>query len=402
VFHEISRCCCCGGERLERYLSLGDQPLANQYVSQAVEQARFPLNVNVCLDCFHSQLSVRVDPEDLFRDYLYVSGTTETFRAHCAALAKDAVATLNVENPVALDIACNDGTLLECFRALGCRVMGVDPAQNLRAITEEKGIDVIVDFWNEEVAGALPARPNIITATNVLAHTADPYSFLVAARKALAEGGVILVEFPYSLSMFTEAQFDQVYHEHISYFSVGSFRKLARRAGLRIENLTFPAIHGGSSRYALTAGSEPDAAVVDEAVSREAAFGIDGVALYRGFQATVETRISDLTALMSQMRSAGYKIVAYGASAKGNTVLNFANCEIDYIVDDNALKVGMLTPGRHIPIRATSTLSEEPGRLCILLLAWNFFEEIKKRVGKLRSDKTETSFLAYVPKVTVC
>ena len=183
---EITSCRCCGEKKLFLYLDLGKQPLANSY-HKGENLPLYPLEVVVCQNCFHNQLSVVVEPSRMFKNYLYVSGTTDTFRKHCQDLARDAVKRFKIKDISVLDIACNDGTLLEFFRELGCHIWGVDPAENLRVITKKKNIPVVVDYWNEEIAKDLKKKFTIITGTNVFAHVDRVDIFLRACFSALEE-----------------------------------------------------------------------------------------------------------------------------------------------------------------------------------------------------------------------
>jgi SAM-dependent methyltransferase len=180
-------CRCCGSRNLIPYLNLGNQPLANSYHKNDIEQKYYPLIVNVCNDCFNSQLSIVVDPEVMFKHYLYVSGTTKTFKSHCATLAKETLNIVGIDNPNVLDIACNDGTLLNEFKLLGSNVYGVDPAENIREISKEKGFDVCVDFWNETSSKFFGVIFDIITATNVFAHVDDVDTFLNLSKNVLSD-----------------------------------------------------------------------------------------------------------------------------------------------------------------------------------------------------------------------
>src|SRR5258705_9897564 len=238
-------CRCCKQKNLLLYLNLGKQPLANSY-HKGEKLPNIPLEVMLCKNCFHNQLSVVVDPDSMFRNYLYVSGTTDTFKNHTKQLAKDAVARIKSKKIHVLDIACNDGTQLEYFREFKCDVMGVDPAENLRPITEKKKIPVIVDYWTKKVANTLSKQFDIITGTNVFAHVDDLDEFLLASKIALKEKGLLILEFPYADNMVTHNEFDTVYHEHLSYFLVNSFKILVERLGFHILDIRRTPIHGGS------------------------------------------------------------------------------------------------------------------------------------------------------------
>jgi SAM-dependent methyltransferase len=401
--HEHVRICrCCGGGDLVPYLDLGEQPLANAY-HRGEALPRFPLAVSLCRGCAHSQLGIVVDPELLFRHYLYVSGTTETFRRHTAELADDALAFTGARR--VLDVACNDGTLLEQFRARGCEVHGVDPALNLRELTVGKGLPVLTELWGAQAASELRASGaapfDLITATNVLAHVADPLEFLRACAAALAPGGTALVEFPYGVETVDRCEFDQVYHEHVSYFLARSLTALAERAGFEVRRALRTPIHGGSIRFFLrpTSGAPRHCGEVAALLEHERARGLHDPATYERFSARVQENGRALRVALERARRAGRKVVGYGASAKGNTVLNAFELDLSYVVDDNPLKWSLLTPGRDVPIRPPAALAEETEPLTIVVMAWNFLEEIQRRVLAVRGQRPGDSFLLYVPSV---
>jgi SAM-dependent methyltransferase len=399
-------CRCCGWAGLVEYLDLGEQPLANSYVREASRPClTVPLRVNLCPNCFHSQLSAVVDPSTMFGNYLYVSGTTETFRRHTRALAEEAVSVMKQRDGTAagarvLDIACNDGTLLGHFRDLGCQVRGIDPAANLREHTRAKGIDVDVAFFGRD-AGIEYAKQglrfDIITAQNVFAHVDDAEGFLAGVRAALRADGFAVIEFPYGRDMIGHNEFDTIYHEHLSYFLVNSFSRLARRAGFGVFKIAQTPIHGGSIRFYLAAGTE-HVPLVSEMVESEQAAGLLKQETYHNFAARVAKNRTDMRDLLARLKGAGRRIIGYGASAKGNTMLNYFQVDLEYTVDDNAMKWGLLTPGRHIPIGDPKRIAEEKNP-ALLVLAWNFFDEIKRRVAKITNGRR--SFVLYVPDVRV-
>jgi SAM-dependent methyltransferase len=411
---ELRACVACGsGVDLWPYLNLGTQPLANAYRSDPIVlPASFPLQVNLCVNCGHSQLSLAVDPETIFRDYPYVSGTTATFRAHCAELAGDVWMRTNHPRRV-LDIACNDGTLLEAFEDLGVglEVFGVDPAHNLREITREKGFKVGARFWDHETARDAVelwgGRFHVITALNVLAHVRDPVAFLSAARDALEPDGLLVVEFPYGADQVRTTAFDQVYHEHVSYFLARSFGRVARRARLVIEDVVRTPIHGGSIRFYLRhprARLELHAASFLRLIADEQEARLYDLAHYEGLARRIEERGAALGRLVAAARGADRHVVAYGAAAKGVVMLNaWARHGVRpdaLVVDDNPLKQGRYLP-HPVPFRveAPAALAGEPDELAILVLAWNFREEIEQRLRAIRPRERGDTVLVHVPDV---
>ena len=395
---EKNICRCCKKKNLVLYLDLGMQPLANCY-HKGERLPRFPLRVNVCENCFHSQLSVVVNKELMFKNYLYVSGTTSTFRKHTKDLAINAVRRFKREDLDVLDIACNDGTQLEYFRDLGCNVMGVDPAENLRSITINKKIDVVVDYWTRSVAKKISKKFDIITGTNVFAHVDNLDEFLKASKIALKKGGILILEFPYADKMIMHNEFDTVYHEHLSYYLVNSFRILIERMGFFIEDVMQTPIHGGSIRFFVKEGKKKHSKKINYLIDMEKKKGLFKTATYREFGIRVKKNKNEMKSLMKQIKEKGNRVVGYGASAKGNTMLNFFKISLDYIVDDNSFKWGFMTPGRNILIKNPEELAKEKRRLYIVVLSWNFYNEIAKKIRELRGRDTKDICIMYIPKI---
>jgi hypothetical protein len=390
-------CRCCGGTDLRPVLDLGRQPLANSYLQEPAELPTYPLELQVCAACFHSQLSVIVRPDLMFRHYLYVSGTSRTLRAHFAGFARAALGWVQARPARVLDLACNDGTLLEAFRREGCLVSGVDPAQNLVRLARGKGLEVFEGYWPQAQA-QVQGKFDLITAANVLAHVADPCAFLEAALGYLANKGAIVLEFPYCREMILHGEWDTIYHEHLSYFLVSPLLRLLDRLGAAVSHVCHVPVHGGSLRLAVRPGQAdhcPEALALAEAEGWD---GLLDLTTYEALGHRVEDTCRQLRALLGPPAAAGRPVVAYGASAKGNTLLNYCPLPLAYIVDDNPLKHGYVTPGRHLPIRPTATLAAEPPGLWLLLLAWNFADEILGNVRHLRPGRGDTAVF-YVPHV---
>lgn len=397
---KVTACRCCRAKNLLLYLDLGKQPLANSYLKGG-KLREYPLETMLCQNCFHSMLSVVIKPGLMFKNYLYVSGTTETFQNHCRELAKDAVTRMKRKKIRVLDIACNDGTQLGFFRKLGCDIYGVDPAENLRKITVKKNIPVIVDYWSEKVVQKLGKRFNLITGTNVFAHVDRIDRFLAACFLALENDGILILEFPYGNNMIKSNEFDTIYHEHVSYFLVNSFATLASRLKFRIVDLIQTPIHGGSIRFFLKKGASKHSEKVTTLIRKEKESGLFDIQTYKRFAKNVAKNRNSLRKLVSDLKKKKKRVIGYGASAKGNTMLNYFNLDLDYIVDDNPIKWGFVTPGRNIPIKSPKLLREEKENLYIIILSWNFYKEIVNKIKQLRGNKYRDSAILYVPKVTL-
>ena len=404
-----SNCRVCGSSDLLRYLDMGVTPLANAYLKAeqlGLAEPAAELALQICANCGLSQLTRVVERDLMFRDYLYVSSTTQTFREHCAELAATAMRVAGAsKGDWALDVASNDGLLLSCFRSLGMRVFGVDPARNLAAEATARGIPTIAEYWSPEVARGAVAeygRPATITATNVLAHVDDVHEFVQSVELALAPRGIFVVEVPYLIDFIERNEFDTAYHEHLSYFAVHPLRELLRAHDLAIFDVAhFPDIHGGTIRvFACRAGERRPSERVAAIIERERAFGVTNSKVYVAFGERVRKNMAELADLIGTLRSQGKRIWAYGASAKGNTLMNFSKMTADAIpavVDDNPKKWGLYTPGAHMRIVAPVELAAADVD-DLLLLAWNFEQEIVRRS---RAVGYGGSYIRPVPAVAV-
>lgn len=408
MYKIAKNCRCCGSDELVKYLDLGLQPLANSYHKNTNMSAYFPLEVMLCQQCFHSQLSIVVDPDLMFKNYLYVSGTTQTFRNHCEEFAEYVVGNHSSSKLTVLDIAANDGTLLKCFQELGCSTIGVDPANNLNEISKANGIEVINEYWNENAIRILNTRyftnkVDVITGTNVFAHVDDTFSFLENCKKVLNDNGRIILEFPYCDKMIKNIEFDTIYHEHLSYFLVTSFATLAYKVRLIIDKVIQTPIHGGSIRFTLRKAESLLDFHCEEAnalIQKEKKEGLLTLETYEDFSKKIKENKIKFNDLLANMKNKNnFKIVGYGASAKGNTMLNYFNVDLDYIVDDNPMKVEFNTPGRNIIIKKTSELKNENlAPLAIVILSWNFYEEIKEKIKNIRNNEP-CVLIKYVPTI---
>ena len=400
-------CRACAGERLMPFLNLGRQPLANAFLSTADDfskEAFYPLEVYFCETCSLVQLLDVIDPEILFRDYIYVTGTSETMARHNAAYARTVrdLLTLGADDLV-VEVASNDGSLLKQFQALGVRTLGVEPARNLAEAARADGIDTVDQFFSSDAARAIResyGEAKVVIANNVLAHVDDTRDFLCGARHLLGNEGLAVFEVPYVMELLDRLEYDTIYHEHLCYFSVMALRKLCERAGLGIARIDRVPVHGGSLRVYAGLQTHNTTAVLNlENAEREA--GLDSLARYSRFAANVETSRMLLRKMLCDLRAQGRSVAAYGAPAKGNTLLNYCGIDstlIPYTVDRNVHKVGLYTPGMHIPVRPVAVLQESrPDD--VLILAWNFADEIMNQQASYRAQGGR--FITPVPEPVV-
>ena len=383
-------CRICGGRRLSRFLDLGVSPLANRFLRPdqlGAPEPKFRLDVFVCADCSLVQLLEIVDPELLFRDYIYVSGTSETMRAHFAAFA-DALLSRCTFRPddLLVEVASNDGTFLEKFTGHGLRLLGIEPAINIAELARRRGIESLTEFFSEQVAERVTrthGRAACVLATNVFAHLDDVNGFVRGLCKLLAPEGIFVFENSYVRDMIDQLEFDSVYHEHLSYFSVTALSVLFGRHGLEVFDVEHQPVHGGSLRVFVKRVGASHA--VTEAPFRfreeERRAGLCDPAAYHAFAGRVHELRASLVSLLTRFRADGKTIVAYGSPAKGNTLLNFIGAGSDlvsYLVDKSPMKQGMFSPGMHLPVLPVERLIEDRPDYA-LLLAWNYTEEVVRQ-----------------------
>ena len=389
------RCRACGVTRLEPVLSLGPTPLANALLrpedAERPEQRR-PLDLVVCPVCWLVQITETVPPEELFRDYPYFSSFAETMLEHARAIAERLRTErhLGAESLV-VEVASNDGYLLQYYRQAGIPVLGIEPARNVaRVAVEERGVRTITEFFGRRLAAELVAkgsRADVVHANNVLAHVPDLNGFVAGLQLVLKDDGEAVIEVPYVRDLIDKTEFDTIYHEHLCYFSLSTLHHLFARHGLVIRDAERLAIHGGSLRVFVAkaracAPTPAVAALLDE----EAAAGMTGVAYYRAFAGRVAEAGRALCHCLARLKGEGARVAAYGASAKSTTLLTHLGIgseTIEYFVDRSPAKQGRLTPGTRLHIYPPERLlSDMPDY--VLLLAWNFADEVLAQQAEYR------------------
>lgn len=389
-YHRRTTCRACDGFRLVRFLSLGPTALANSFLRSSEEfdaEPVFPLDVYFCEDCSLVQLLDVIAPEVLFRHYIYLTGISETIARHYRGYANEVADVARLEaDDLVVEVASNDGSLLRCFDRLPVRTLGVEPATNIAERARESGVETLNEFFDSaagERIRELHGPAKAVIGNNVLAHVDDPLDFLTGCARLLAPDGVVVIEVPYIRDLVDRLEYDTIYHEHLCYFSVTTLLRLFERAGLRITRVRHVPVHGGSLRVygrpsATRRAHGEDAVVMAEL---EAALGFTSLSLYSALSRAVEKNREALLALLDNLRSRGKSIAAYGAPAKGNTLLSYCGIDaelIPFTVDQSPLKVGTLTPGTHIPVLAVETLLDRRPDY-VLILAWNFAEEIMRQ-----------------------
>jgi SAM-dependent methyltransferase len=407
MMSEFFTCRACRSTRGELVLDLGLQPLANNLLRPedlTKPEPRFPLRVFVCPDCWLLQLADLVPPVDLFTEYLYFSSFSDTMLRHARAAAEQHLNELHLgPQSLVVEVASNDGYLLQNFHRAGVPCLGIEPAANIAKVAREKGIETWAEFFGEQLARRLVAErgaADLIMGNNVFAHAPDINDFTAGLTALLKPDGRAVLEFPYGVELVEQTEFDTIYHEHVFYFTLTPLVPLFRRHGLEIFHVERLPIHGGSIRlHAARIDSQLVQSSVTKLLEEERAKGVNQTAFYRGFASQVSCLREDLLAKLSELKRQGQTIAAYGASAKGSTLLNYCALggeTLDFVADRSPHKRGRLTPGSHLPIVAPEELAErQPGHT--LLLTWNFADEILEQQCAYRERGGK--FIIPIPKV---
>lgn len=419
-------CRSCGERNLNTFLSLGRTPLANALISEehlSEPEETYPLDLAFCPDCSLVQITETVPPEKLFREYFYLSSFSDTMLRHAEEMATRLVQERHLgADSLVIEVASNDGYLLQFYRRAGVSVLGIEPATNIARVAQERGIRTICEFFGDALAEQLEAeqiRADVIHANNVLAHVADLNGVVRGIARLLKPEGVAVVEVPYVREMIDRCEFDTIYHEHLCYFSLTALDLLFRRHQLFISDVEVLPIHGGTLRICAekregeAVAAQQRGATHVESVARQQSLAVQrlvdeeqesGLArgeFYRGFGERVELLRRDLLTLLQSLKSQGKRIAVYGAAAKGSTLLNFFGIgreTIEFVVDRSTVKQGYYTPGMHLKICAPEILLEEMPDY-VLLLTWNFAAEILEQQHEYR--KRGGRFIIPIPEVRI-
>ena len=395
---ELDSCLCCGSDKLKLTLDFNEQPMANSFIDDPDDpELTFPLRLNLCEDCTHLQLSHAVNPDLLFKHYLYVSGTSKTLKEYFDWFVTYAESFFVDKPTTVLDIACNDGTQLDSFKAKGFKTYGVDPAENLYELSS-KNHEVICDYFTDAHVDTLKAKNiDIINAQNVFAHNSYPVKFLQQCRDIMHDDSLLFVQTSQA-NMVMNNEFDTIYHEHLSFFNANSMNELAKRAGLHLINVEKTPIHGTSYVFVFKKQTAPGN--VKDVLRLERGHALQDLQTYEMYAQKCYGVLEQLKEAISEYR-VNYRIVGYGAAAKGMTLINAGNLYFDFVIDDNPMKQGKYCPGSHIPVVSIDELDKyEDTSIIFIPLAWNFFDEISAKIKAKRNNPND-KFLKYFPKVTV-
>lgn len=403
-------CRSCGQPDLQIVLSLGSMPLANALVTaEQLDQpeSTYPLELAFCPNCSLVQITETVAPEELFRDYLYFSSFSDTMLRHAQAIVERVLELRPLgANSLAAEIASNDGYLLQYYKQAGIPVLGIEPAINIaRVAQDERGIRTVTDFFGAETASRLVEqgeRADVIHANNVLAHVPDLNGFVRGLRLLLKPDGLAIIEVPYVKDLIDRCEFDTIYHEHLCYFSLTALNRLFERHGLTIQEVERLTIHGGSLRiFVGIDGRATRSAAVTELLEEEMRWGVNRVDFYQGFARRVEELKASLRNFVFDLKGQKRRLAAYGAAAKGSTLLNYfgiGTSALDFVVDRSTHKQGRYMPGVRLPICSPARLLEEmPSH--VLLLTWNFADEILSQQAEYR--RRGGKFIIPIPELRV-
>lgn len=402
-------CRFCAAPLEQVFADLGVSPLANSYITperRPEMEPFFPLCARVCSRCFLVQLEEHGGtPDRIFSDYAYFSSYSTTWLEHSKQYAAAAIDRFELDSTSkVVELASNDGYLLQYFVEAGIPVLGVEPAANVAAVAQANGVPTVVRFFGREAALELRGEhgADLIVGNNVLAHVPDINGVISGISRVLADDGVAIVETPYVRDLVDKLEFDTIYHEHLFYYSLTSFRSLLERHGLEVVDVERIPIHGGTLRvYVARSGATSVASSVEDLLAEERELGMSGIGYFEGFAARVTELCGKLVDLLDHLTADGARVAAYGAAAKGTVLLNAAGVDarrIEFVADKNPHKQGYSMPGVHIPVVAPEVITDRmPDYL--LILAWNFADEVMRQ----QSDYAARGgrFIVPVPEPTI-
>lgn len=406
-----AHCRSCGGTDLKTVLDLGQTPLVNRLLTAELlhqPEPTYPLELAFCPSCTLLQVKVSVPPEELFRDYVYFSSFSDTMLNHVRELVTGLIAKrkLGPKSKV-LEAASNDGYLLQFYKQAGIPVLGIEPARNIACVArEQKNIPTIDEFFGEDLGRQLRARgelADVFHAHNVLAHVPEPNSFVQGIRQVLKDNGVALIEVPYVKDTIEQCEFDQMYHEHLFYYSLTALNHLFVRQGLEIQDVERQPIHGGSLRL-YVGHPGPGCGVSARVISllrREKESGMGRLEYYLDFAGRVQQLKASICEHLRDLKKKGHRLAAYGASGKGTMLLNYFGVgreTLDFVVDRNPVKQGKFTPGTYVPIVAPEKLLEQQPDY-VLLLTWNIADEVLAQQAEYR--RRGGKFITPIPELKV-
>lgn len=409
--NQKNECRFCNAPLNHTFCDLGMSPFSNSYLtadSIKIQEPFYPLHTYVCENCYLVQLQEFESPEHIFSDYAYFSSYSNTWLEHAKAYTEKMVSRFGFDcSSHVIEIASNDGYLLKYFKEKNVPVLGIEPAENVAKIARDAGIPSLIKFFGTNTANELAAEgkcADLLLGNNVLAHVPDINDFVRGMKILLKSNGVITMEFPHLLSLINQRQFDTIYHEHLSYLSFLTVRKIFAKHGLTLFDVEELSTHGGSLRIYARHSDASDKAVTERVaklLKKESEAGLDGLAIYLAFAERVKEIKWELLEFLIKIKRDGKSIVAYGAPAKGNTLLNYCGIRtdfIDYTVDRSPHKQNLYLPGVHIPIFHPDKIKETKPDF-LLILPWNLKDEIIEQMAYILSWGGKFAVLIPAPKI---
>ncbi len=395
LYYELSECRLCKSSSLIEVITLASTPAGNNFLT--LEEKKngiepiFPLTVNICDECFHLQLGHVVNPDHLFKNYHFVSGTSKVNVSHFDDYAESIIDKFRIKaGSLILDIGSNDGTNLKSFQRRGMRVLGVDPAENVAKIANQNGIETLPEYFTKDLALKIKedyGQPALITSHNVLAHVDDFSGVMNAIRLLMNDNSLFIFEVGYFMDVYKNLWFDTIYHEHLDYHTVSPLKNFFETIGMDLFHVNRVDIQGGSIRnyVQLNNGINQIHSSVNELINEEKDIGLQNIDNIRKFQLKVDESKSELFGILKKIKDTKKSIAGYGAPTKSTTLMNHFDLDssiIDFIIDDNELKQNKYSPLLHIPILSSKRLAQEPQPDYLIILAWNFAESIIDKVKK--------------------
>jgi len=410
VYKLHKKCRLCESTNFKLILDLGKQPPSNALLSKKslnLKEKKFPLRLFLCKTCFHLQLLDVVDKKHLFSNYLYITGANKTMVNHFHDYADYLHQKFlrNRKNSLVIELGSNDGTLLKNFSKYDVKVLGIEPAKNLAKFSKKLNINTMTNFFNLSLAQKLAKKQkaDIIIANNVLGHVDNLRNFINGISTLLKDDGVFVFEVPHSYQLLKNLEFDTIYHEHISYFSVTSLQKWLQKNNFVIFNIQKQKVHGGTIRVFV---SKPNEYKINSSVKKilelETKFGVKKINTYMEFSNKTRLLKKSLIKTIRELKNKNYKIFGYGSPAKGNVLLNYCNLDnsvIDFLIDVTPLKQNKYSPGMHIVIKSASLVKNLTNEYVGLMLAWNYKNIILEKEKKFRRNGGK--FLIPIPKPTI-
>jgi D-mycarose 3-C-methyltransferase len=405
-YNLVKECRICSSENLHLILNLGKQPPANSLITSSevsLSELKFPLRLFWCSDCFLVQLLDIVNKEYLFKHYFYMTSASAPIVEHFRKYAEDIFKEFlkDQDNSFVVEIGSNDGSLLSEFKKLGSSIMGIEPASNLAKLANDSGILTVNDFFSSDLIKNIPQSKNasIVVANNVIGHIENLHDLMKGIKILIGEKGIFIFEVPYLVDLIKKLEFDTIYHEHLSYFSILPLLHLMKTFGLEIFDIREQSVHGGTLRIFV---SKKNNFTIKNSVQKfiqlENNLELNKIEIYEKFSKQVKDLKHKILNSLKDLKKENKSIFGYGASAKGNVLLNYCNVDtdiLDYIIDTTPIKQGKFTPGTHIPIVSPEKISDKGDGDVALLLAWNYESQILDKEKNFRSKGGK--FLVPIP-----